>query len=498
MSTTIKRSFASHDPDWERFTLFPPTLTQQPYNNQYNTCYNARLSMLRQRCLVSAKNKVVPRIIELMENVPSTAVGTVVKSTPGRPVSDTAYHSSYEGLSYLGIPFTQDDDVFLNYCGEGDSVVLEDESGRVELSGDDIDLHSLATGVVVAVEGTVGATGVMMVTKVHFPTMAPQDEILLGKGESSSSSTSSNIAGDAHVLLMSGLDCGGPDASVSLKREMLLDYITGRFEAKEGSNVARVIVAGGGCTRPIKPENASLFGNWNSGKKLDSQDKTNMTLPIRELDLFLGEMCAGGVPVDYIPGLHDPTNANWPQKPLHACLLPHSVSFVNMLSRSPNPYQASIGGKCFLGSDGYNITDLLRFISKKKNKKMQKEGDDTESQEDEIVLEQATALEALELTLMFNHMAPTGPDSLPTFPFKDKDPFVMENTPHVYFAGNCDSFETKLVERQGMKTRLICIPSFSKTGQAVLLNLKSLDCIVLEFGDVQDTATATNGDTEME
>ena len=31
--------------------------------------------------------------------------------------------------------------------------------------------------------------------------------------------------------------------------------------------------------------------------------------------MFLGELCASGVPVNYIPGLHDPTNANWPQKP---------------------------------------------------------------------------------------------------------------------------------------------------------------------------------------
>lgn len=465
--------------------------------------------MLRERCLTRAENKVVPRIIELMENVPSTAVGTIVKSTPGRPASDTAYHSSYEGLSYLGVPFTEED-VFMNYCRAEDSIVLEDESGRVELTlmGDDIDLHSLATGVVVAVEGTVGATGVMTVTKVHFPSMGPQNETM----EESVSNEKKKVQDDeedqddddAHVLLISGLDCGGADTMTSLKREMLLDYLMGHFAPEEGCRIARVIVAGGGCTRPIKPENMTLFGNWNnSGKKGEPIDTSNVTLPIRELDLFLGEMCAGGIPVDYIPGLHDPTNANWPQKPLHASLLPNAVSFVNMLSRAPNPYEARIGNKTFLGSDGYNVYDLLKFVSKRHvghvagdenesmNVSLKSQSQQNQELEGDTTLKEMSSLEALELTFKYNHMAPTGPDSLPTFPFKDVDPFVIEKTPHVYFAGNCDEFASKLVQEKGRTTRLVCIPSFLKTGQAVLLNIKSLDCTIVEFNGI---VGATNGD----
>ena len=34
---------------------------------------------------------------------------------------------------------------------------------------------------------------------------------------------------------------------------------------------------------------------------------------LRELDLFLSELLASGIPVDYVPGWHDPTNASWPQ-----------------------------------------------------------------------------------------------------------------------------------------------------------------------------------------
>ena len=393
---------------------------------------------------------------------------------PGRPVVETAYHSSYEGVSYLGTPY-MDDEPFRHYCNDKDTLVLEDESGRVELAGD-IDIDSLATGVVVAVEGVVGHTGIMTVSKVHFPDMVPQDPV-----EESVSDD------DVSILLISGLDCGGADGSISLKRELLVDYLTGHFAAQQGANVARVVIAGGGCTKPIKPENLMPYGSWSNNKKKVTEDTSNATLPMRELDLFLGELCAGGIPVDYIPGLHDPTNANWPQKPLHSCLLPNAECFVNMLSRCPNPYEAKMGGKCFLGSDGLNISDLRRFITKKITSEMEDEVDD-EGNTIEPTAEtvEMTPLEALECSLKFNHMAPTGPDSLPTFPFKkeDGDPFVLENTPHVYFAGNCEEFETKLVESEGATTRLVCIPSFAETGQAILMNLKSLDCTVIEFGDV--------------
>jgi DNA polymerase delta subunit 2 len=398
---------------------------------------------------------------------------------------DTAYHSSYDGISYLGIPYEKEDfeDPLTSYCGENDLILLEDESGRVELmvnsgvKNNNFVKEDLATGVVIAAQGTVGATGVMKVDKILFPAMGPQDEEMEDNDE------------EANILLISGLDCGGSDRSTSFKREILIDFLTGHFDQDQARKIARVIVAGGGCTKPIKPESAS-FGNWNDSssastkKEQQQKDMENSTLPIRELDLFLGELCASGVPVDYIPGLFDPTNANWPQKPLHPCLVPHADSFVNMLCRSTNPYDCKIGGKVFMGSDGYNFADLKRFLS---NKFVEGEEDDVDDEgnpvEPKIELRPKSSLEVLESSLIFNHMCPTGPDSLPMCPFEKEDPFVIQTTPHVYFAGNCNEFETKLLVKDDKTTRLICVPSFEKTGQAVLLNLKSLDCTVVEFGD---------------
>ena len=405
-----------------------------------------------------------------------------MKTTPGRPPLDTAYHSSYEGVSYLGEPYPDDQDdapeePFRTFCDVKDSVALEDESGRVELEGM-FDMDAIATGVVVAVEGVVGSAGVMNVTKLHFASQAPQMDY---------DNQINNNEEDATVMIVSGLDCGGPSAETSLKRELLVDFLTGHFASEEGSNVARVLVAGGGCAKPIKPDHPSPFGNWGGGSHAKNDvDRSNTTLPIRELDLFLGELVAGGVPVDYIPGLHDPTNANWPQKPMHPCLLPNAGCFVNMLSRSTNPYKAQIGGRSFLGSDGLNVMDLRRFIAKKCTTGNEDEVDDEGNViEQQTELKEMSPLETLEAILKFQHLAPTGPDSLPTFPFVDIDPFVIEETPHFLFSGNCDEFETKMLESNGVKTRLVCIPSFAKTGQAVKLNLKTMSCTVIEFAGLQ-------------
>ena len=50
-------------------------------------------------------------------------------------------------------------------------------------------------------------------------------------------------------------------------------------------------------------------------------------------------------------------------------------------------------------------------------------------------------MDALESTLRWSHLAPTCPDTLGCFPYRNEDPFVVEErTPHVAFAANQDSF----------------------------------------------------------
>ncbi len=530
----------------ERFRTYPPSLTSTPtpaavqaYNRQYANVYNARLRELKPKCLQSfqqAKEKsaeaadpssskecestatvIVPRIIELQEDTTSLIVGTIIKQCPKKPKinfdTNQMYHEG--GLSYLGTPYDDDnennnddhDDVVVDvepslaktntYCDiTNDTIVLEDPSGRVELNfapSKEAWKLELVTGIVVGVKGGINpGSNLFDVHELYYPTIGQHRDVPNNPHTNDDDNPIDNE--DACVLLMSGLDCGGYDtkrnSSTSLKRELLIDYITGHLHNNNDHNpnnessISRVLIAGGGCAKPIRPENASFSWSTTKAKKSKEelqQQMKEMTAPIRELDLFLSEICAYGIPVDYIPGLYDPTNANWPQKPIHECLVPNAQSCTNMLIRSTNPYEASIGGKVFLGSDGLNVSDLRLYLGEKV---VNEQEELKEESKKEIDIVTVPNVQALESSLKFNHMVPTGPDSVPTFPFDEKDPFVIHHVPDVYFCGNCEKFETKVVNVKDVKVRLVCIPSFVKTGQVILMNLNSMQCKVIEFDDV--------------
>ena len=49
------------------------------------------------------------------------------------------------------------------------------------------------------------------------------------------------------------------------------------------------------------------------------------------------------VPVDLMPGLHDPTNHQLPQQPLHRCMFPQAGQ-LQSLRGVTNPYAATVNG----------------------------------------------------------------------------------------------------------------------------------------------------------
>ena len=62
------------------------------------------------------------------------------------------------------------------------------------------------------------------------------------------------------------------------------------------------------------------------------------------------------------------------------------------------------------------------------------------------------------------------------YPFQEEEPFVIEETPHVFFVGNQPYFDTAVIEGSaGQAVRLIAVPAFRKTGEVVILDMETLD-----------------------
>jgi len=158
-----------------------------------------------------------------------------------------------------------------------------------------------------------------------------------------------------------------------------------------------------------------------------------------------------------MPGNDDPANTLLPQQQFHRCLFPLSCQ-LNTFHRVTNPYGININHVQFLGTSGQNIMDMKRYG-------------------------RANEMECLEISLKSRNIAPTAPDTLSCFPFKMNDPFIINDCPHVYFAGNASKYENKKIKgEQGQIVQLILLPCFAATGQAVLVNLNDLNCQLLQFG----------------
>ena len=68
------------------------------------------------------------------------------------------------------------------------------------------------------------------------------------------------------------------------------------------------------------------------------------------------------------------------------------------------------------------------------------------------------------------------------YPFQEKDPFVIEECPHVYIVGSQPRYETTVIEGPaGQTVRLIAVPRFKETGEMVLLDTDTLEVELVKF-----------------
>jgi len=336
------------------------------------------------------------------------------------------------------------------YTSEEDQVILEDKMSRIELYlGDGMKKDELYTGMVVAVTGEVRVDKSFQAEQIILPGPAPSvPRSLPEAGEAS----------NKYIALVSGIQFGNPNYDM-VSLQVLIDWIEGYLggdtDVEQASKIVRVVLAGE-TFYPNETDKKDVVDLALRTKRQRNLDNDQAFMVIEEIDAWISKL-SESVEVDMMPGSTDPSNFYLPQQPFHHCLLPKSCAN-SLFHTVTNPHSSVVDGVHFLGIAGQNVADQKLYGS----------------------IEET-------LTLMQQHMetrniCPTAPDTLGCFPFQQEDPFILKQSPHVYFVGNQDKFESKLIDgADGQKIRLVSIPSFWKSREVVLVNLGSLECKTVSF-----------------
>jgi DNA polymerase delta subunit 2 len=190
-----------------------------------------------------------------------------------------------------------------------------------------------------------------------------------------------------------------------METNLLLEFLLGEAldpaAQKDIAQISRLIIAGNSVApdqREDKPDRRG--GHKKYGYDASSYNAT----PFELLDSFLAEILPS-IPVTLLPGTNDPSNAAYPQQPVHPAMFPKARAFVPVDSASEpgwldcvtNPWDGEVEGWRFLGTGGQNVDDVFKYIG----------SDDR--------------LGMMEGMLRWRCVAPTAPDTLCTcgtfFPF---------------------------------------------------------------------------------
>jgi DNA polymerase delta subunit 2 len=439
-----ERKRCSFYPHYECFLM-----TSENEADQYFQLYSNRLQQFRSLLIDRIEKKFenggglrIEKTKEIELRVPCILVGTLFKEMPLRP---TVLKQYAQDRAILPVPTKS------SFVSDKDSLYLEDEYGRVKLVGTTFSVHSFVTGICVAVKGTEVERGEFEVEELIFAGYPPQNPITLKPDEAEEEGV--------YVALLSGLKIGSKTAN-PLHLNLLLDYFGGHlgssFEQNFVASIVRVIIAGNIiCSEDEIPGGLKLR---DQTKRFNKREQSKLAECVQHADSFL-ESLATALPVDVLPGETDPTNYALPQQPLSRILFPRSSSKLTNIHFTPNPYQGHFHNDIYiLGHSGQPLNNMTKYM----------------------VID--NKLDLMERTLEWRHIAPTAPDSLGCIPFKGNDPFILEKCPHIYFAGNQETYASRIITgSDGQIVRLILVPSFAETHTIVLVNLRTLNCHPITF-----------------
>ena len=274
--------------------------------------------------------------------------------------------------------------------------MLEDDSGRLRLTGAFLQTVMLVTGCIVAAMGTENANGEFEVLDLkvadlpHQPDRWERDDSALENGIKSKQVRSS----EGKIAFVSGLGIG-EDETDNLRLDLLTEYLTGDScgdsDKLATSKISRLVIAGNSLG-----ETAMLPADEETSNKKFRYDSSSYNpIPTAHLDDFLSTLLPS-LPITILPGDLDPANVSLPQQPIHPALLPQSRAYAALpgaeepgwFDMVSNPWTGDIDGWRMFGTGGQTVSDIFKYV----------EGDER--------------LDMMENMLRWRCMAPTAPDTL--------------------------------------------------------------------------------------
>ncbi len=477
---TLNRSPSQYNP-LNTFDL--PKGEHRLYQQQYADMYFARLAALKPAVeqvaadawvdyeIAGETPRQVDRVLDVRQGDLCWVVGTCYMEMPLKPnVLDDIGKEHWIAAPPPRVKYVED---------EGkEQMMLEDESGRLRLTGGVLGQVLLVTGAIIAVVGTENKDGDFEVIDVRVPDLPRQPQRWErddGDAALNPKAPTPTRPQGGKVAIVSGLSISG-DAGDTLTLDLLMEYLLGESTGPEDqastAQISHLIIAGNSLSNasPIPSRSALLAAsakNRGHAKKYGYDSSAYNAAPTDRLDTFLANLLPS-IPITLLPGEHDPTSTSLPQPPIHAAMFPHSRAYMPPPNQPPtptntwfspttNPSTFDLCGYRFLGTSGQPLDDIYRYVHGENR------------------------LEMMEAMLRWRLVAPTAPDTLWCYPFQDGDAFVMKECPHVFFVGNQPKFETGVVEGpRGEQVRMVAVPGFRETGEVVVVDLESLEVEVVK------------------
>lgn len=441
----IERTTSSYSNESERFLL-----KDRSFSRQYAQIYSVRIMAMRKKLATAARRKwggtesafKIQKLSEVKADEKCFVIGTLFKKMEMKP---SILKEISEEHNLMPQPSRD------RFTEDSDELVIEDETERVSLTGN-IQVGTCVTGSLVALCGCTIDSGKFAVEDYCFSGLpyqtVPNLDQHLSKGE------------DCYVAFISGLGFGDKSQDL-LSLQLFSDLVIGELgcvqDQESCAKISRVIIAGNSLSHYTLNKDSEA-----KAKYLTRNTEAGSVEAMKRLDEFVMQL-ASCVPVDIMPGEFDPANHTVPQQPFHRCMFPQAAAYPTFQSVT-NPYEAVIGGLRILGTSGQNVQDIHRVSTFE------------------------DGLDILEHSMNWGHIAPTAPDTLGCYPYYEKDPFILEKCPHVYFVGNQHKYASKFIHGEnGQKVLLVTVPAFSSTKTCVMLNLRTLTCHPMSFSALPST-----------